>query len=81
VTTLAPPMFVFALSDTEALVPRTRLMLQAYHDLLASNHERLARWEPWAVQPVLDDTRAFLDASARNWIADSELPVAIAVCL
>lgn len=74
-------MFSFALSGPEALVPRTPLILQAYHDLLVSNHERLARWEPWAVQPpVLGDTRAFLDASARTWIAGSELPVAIAVC-
>ena len=78
---IAPPMFSFALSGPEALVPRTPLILQAYHDLLVSNHERLARWEPWAVQPpVLGDTRAFLDASARTWIAGSELPVAIAVC-
>jgi ribosomal-protein-serine acetyltransferase len=80
-STIAPPMFRFALSGTEVLVPRTPLILQAYHDLLVANHERLARWEPWAVQPpVLDDTRAFLDASAQNWIAGSELPVAVAVC-
>ena len=79
-TTIAPPMFLFPLSDEAALVPRTPLIAEAYHQLLAANHERLARWEPWAVSPpVLDETRAFLEASARNWLDGSELPVAIAV--
>jgi RimJ/RimL family protein N-acetyltransferase len=73
-------MFAFALSETEALLPRTPLILQPYHDLLVANHERLARWEPWAEQPpVLAETRGFLEATARNWIAGSELPTAIAV--
>jgi hypothetical protein len=45
-STIAPPMFRFALSGTEVLVPRTPLILQAYHELLVANHERLARWEP-----------------------------------
>jgi RimJ/RimL family protein N-acetyltransferase len=73
-------MFSFPLSGEAALVPRTPLLADAYHALLAANHERLARWEPWAVNPpVPDETRSFLEASARNWIDGSELPVAIAV--
>ena len=50
-TTIPPPMFRFPLSDEAALVPRTPLIAEAYHELLAANHERLARWEPWAASP------------------------------
>ncbi len=79
-TTIPPPMFSFPLSDDTVLVLRTPSITEAYHDLLAANHERLARWEPWAVSPpVLDETRSFLQASARNWLEGSELPVVIAV--
>ena len=79
-TTIPPPMFLCPLSQEAALVPRTPQIVGAYHELLAANHERLARWEPWAVSPpVLEETRAFLEAGARNWMDGSELPVAIAV--
>lgn len=79
-TTIPPPIFWFPLSADEALVPRTPLIASAYHDLVVANHERLARWEPWAVAPpTLGDTRSFLETGARNWLAGSELPVAIAV--
>ena len=79
-TAIPPPMFRCPLSESAALVPRTPLIAEAYHQLLAANHERLARWEPWALAPpALDETRSFLEASARNWLEGSELPVAIAV--
>lgn len=79
-TTIPPPMFSFPLSDDAALVPRTPSLAEPYHDLLAANHERLARWEPWAATPpVLADTRSFIEASARNWLAGTELPAVIAV--
>ena len=79
-TTIPPPMFSFPLSDQAALVPRTPSITGAYHELLVANHERLARWEPWAVKPpVPDETRSFLETTARNWLDGSELPVAIAV--
>jgi ribosomal-protein-serine acetyltransferase len=80
VTTIPPPMFSFPLSRGEILVPRTPLITDAYHVLLVANRERLARWEAWAiVPPVLAETRSFLEANARNWLAGLELPVAIAV--
>jgi ribosomal-protein-serine acetyltransferase len=80
VTTIAPPMFSFPLSGDEALVPRTPSITDAYHALLIANRERLAQWEPWAIAPpALEETRSFLEASARNWLAGLELPVAIAV--
>ncbi len=79
-TIIPPPMFSFPLSDDVALVPRTPFLADPYHDLLAANHERLARWEPWAAAPlVLAETRSFIEASARNWLAGTELPVVIAV--
>ncbi len=79
-TTIPLPMFSFPLSAEAALVPRTALLTAAYHALLAANHDRLARWEPWAVDPpVLEETRSFLEAGARSWLEGSELPVAIAV--
>jgi ribosomal-protein-serine acetyltransferase len=80
VTTIPPPLFSFPLSRDEALVPRTPSITDAYHALIVANRERLARWEPWAIAPpVLEETRSFLEASARNWLAGLELPVAIAV--
>jgi len=39
---MPPPMFSFLLSDDIALVPRTPSLAEAYHDLLAANHERIA---------------------------------------
>jgi len=80
VTTIPAPMFSFPLSDDVCLVPRTLAISQPYHDLVTANHQRLARWEPWAVAPpLLDETRSFVEASAQNWLAGSELPVVIAV--
>ena len=79
-TTIPPPMFIFPLTSGEALVPRTPLITDAYHALLVANRERLARWEEWAIAPpVLEETRSFLEADARDWLAGLELPVAIAV--
>lgn len=79
-TAVVAPMFSFPLSDDIALVPRTPSLAEAYHDLLAANHERLARWEPWAAAPpVLAETRSFIEASARNWLEGTELPVVIAI--
>ena len=79
-TTIPPPMFSFPLADDAILIPRTAAIIDAYHELLAANQERLARWEPWAAKPpVLDETRSFLEASGRSWLDGSELPVAIAV--
>jgi ribosomal-protein-serine acetyltransferase len=80
VTAIPPPLFSFSLAPGEALVPRTPALAEAYHDLVVANRERLARWEPWAAAPaVLEETRSYLEASMRNWLAGSELPVAIAV--
>ena len=79
-TTIPPPMFSLPLSDEAVLFLRTSSITEAYHELLAANRERLARWEPWAVKPpALEETRSFLEASARNWLDGSELPVAIAL--
>lgn len=80
VTTIPAPMFSFPIADDAVLIPRTAAITDAYHELVAENTERLARWEPWAGKPpVLDETRSFLEASGRNWLDGSELPVAIAV--
>jgi ribosomal-protein-serine acetyltransferase len=80
VTTIPPPMFSFPLSDDAVLILRTASIADAYHELVAANQERLARWEPWAVKtPVLSETRSFLEASAQNWLSGAELPVAIVV--
>ncbi len=77
---IPPPLFSFALGPGEALVPRTPSLAEAYNDLLIANRDRLARWEPWALAPpVLAETRSFLEAGMRNWLAGAELPAAIAV--
>jgi ribosomal-protein-serine acetyltransferase len=80
VTAIPSPLFSLSLGPGEALMPRTPSLTEAYHDLLVANRERLARWEPWALAPpVLAETRSFLEAGMRNWLAGSELPAAIAV--
>lgn len=79
-TTIPPPMFSFPLTDDAILILRTAAIIDAYHELLAVNQERLARWEPWAAKPpVREETQSFLEANARSWLDGSELPVAIAV--
>jgi ribosomal-protein-serine acetyltransferase len=61
-------------------VPRIPALADAYHDLLAANHEWLACWEPWAAAPPeRSETRAFIEPRARSWLASTELPVVIAV--
>jgi ribosomal-protein-serine acetyltransferase len=80
VTTIPAPMFSFPLAEDAVLILRTAAITDAYHELVAENTERLGRWEPWAGKPpVLEETRSFLEASGRNWLDGSELPVAIAV--
>jgi RimJ/RimL family protein N-acetyltransferase len=77
---LATAMFTFPLGADAALLPRTAALTEAYHEMLAANQQRLARWEPWAAQPPTpESTRAFLEASGRAWLEGTELPVAIAV--
>lgn len=73
-------MFSHRLDDETVLVLRTPAITEAYHALLTINQDRLARWEPWAAQPLtLEGTRSFLEAGARGWIEGSQLPVAIAL--
>jgi ribosomal-protein-serine acetyltransferase len=86
VPTLVTPMFTFPLGEDAVLLPRTTAITEAYHEMLAANHERLARWEPWAGQPpwvarppTSEGTRSFLEATGRAWLEGTELPVAIAV--
>jgi len=77
---LVTAMFTFPLGADAALLPRTAALTDAYHELLAANHKRLARWEPWAAQPPTpDSTQSYLEASGRAWLEGTELPVAIAV--
>ena len=79
-TTIPAPMFSFPLTEDAVLIPRTAAITDAYHELVAENTERLARWEPWATKPAeVEETRSFLETSGRNWLDGSELPVAIAV--
>ena len=79
-TTIPVPMFSHRLTDDIVLLLRTAAIADAYHELIVVNQKRLARWEPWAVQPPSpESTRAFLEAAGRSWLEGSELPVAIAV--
>lgn len=80
--TIVSPTFAMLLGEDAALLPRTPAITNAYHDLLVANQQRLARWEPWAAQPLtLDGTRAYLDGSARGWIDGTQLPTVIAVAV
>lgn len=77
---LVTAMFRFPLGEDAALLPQTAALTEAYHELLAANQERLARWEPWAAQPPTPErTRALLEATGRAWLEGTELPVTIAV--
>jgi ribosomal-protein-serine acetyltransferase len=80
VITIPPPMFSFPLAEDAVLILRTASITDAYNELVAVNQKRLTQWEPWADKPpVLEETRGFLETSARNWLAGTELPVVIAV--
>lgn len=77
---LVTAMFRFPLGEDAALLPQTAALTEAYHELLAANHERLARWEPWAAQPPTPErTRSLLEATGRAWLEGTELPITIAV--
>jgi ribosomal-protein-serine acetyltransferase len=79
-TAIPAPMFSHRLAEDAVLVLRTAAIADPYHEVLVANHERLARWEPWAVEPPIPEgTRSFLEAAGRSWLEGSELPVAIAV--
>ena len=78
-TTFLAPMFSHRLTDDAVPVLRTAAITDAYHELPVVNHERLARWEPWAVQPPTVEGTSFLEAAGRSWLEGSELPEAIAV--
>lgn len=70
------------LGTDAALLPRTPAIIDAYHELLVANQQRLACWEPWASDPLTPDgTRAYLDGSARGWIDGTQLPTVIAVAV
>lgn len=63
-----------------ALIVRTPAIAGPYHELLVANRERLARWEPWAANPIVfDETKAHLAASATKWADGTEIPTAIVV--
>jgi ribosomal-protein-serine acetyltransferase len=79
VSTVVTAMFSCPLGDDAALLPRTAAISDAYRELLAANHERLARWGWAAEPPTPDGTRSFLEESGRAWIEGAELPVAIAI--
>jgi ribosomal-protein-serine acetyltransferase len=79
-STVVTAVFTCSIGDDAALLPRTTAIADAYHALLVANHERLARWEPWAVEPPTPErTRSSLEAKGRAWLEGKELPVAIAV--
>ncbi|MGH8981819.1 MAG: GNAT family N-acetyltransferase [Acidimicrobiales bacterium] len=79
-TTIPTPLFTHRIADDAVLVPRTAAISDAYHELVTSNQERLARWERWALEPLTPDgTRNHLVAAGQGWLEGSELPVAIAV--
>ncbi|GAA2134980.1 GNAT family protein [Kitasatospora kazusensis] len=78
--TVVTPLFSFPLGDGAVLLPRTPDLLDAYQELLAANQERLARWEPWAVElPTPEATGANVRESARGWLAGEQVPTVIAV--
>jgi ribosomal-protein-serine acetyltransferase len=79
-STVVTAVFTCPIGDDAALLPRTTAIADAYHALLVANHERLARWEPWAFEPPTPErTRSSLEAKGRAWLDGREVPVAIAV--
>jgi ribosomal-protein-serine acetyltransferase len=79
VSTVVTAMFSCPLGDDAALLPRTAAISDAYHELMAANHERLARRGWPAEPPTPDSTRSLLEESGRAWLEGAELPVAIAI--
>lgn len=63
-STVVTAMFSCPLGDDAALLPRTAAISDAYHELQAANHERLARRGWAAAPPTPDGTRSLLEESA-----------------
>lgn len=78
-STVVMAMFSCLLGDDAVLLPRTAAISDAYYEMQAANHERLARRGWTAEPPTPDGTRSFLEASGRAWLEGAELPVAIAI--
>ncbi|MQY05177.1 GNAT family N-acetyltransferase [Actinomadura macrotermitis] len=75
-----PARFVHSLGPDAALLLRTPAIAEAFHELLAANQERLARWDPGAcpVPLTLENTRARLETNLRAALDGTQVPVAIA---
>lgn len=79
-TVIPAPLFRHPLADDAALVLRTPAIADQYHALIVANLERLALWEPWAVdEPTPESTRVVVEAAGRAWLEGLALPMAIAV--
>jgi ribosomal-protein-serine acetyltransferase len=73
-------MFQLAVDDEIALVLAEERHAQAMTDLIARNQRRLARWEPWAEQPVtLDGTRAYIRAALDDFVRGRQISTIIAL--
>lgn len=78
-TIVVPPTFSLSLGPDLALLPRLPTFAAAYHELLAVNQERLARWEPSADRRLsLDEVCAQLEGGARGWLQGDRLPTFLA---
>jgi ribosomal-protein-serine acetyltransferase len=73
-------MFQLAVDDEICLVLAEQRHAQAMTDLIARNQRRLARWEPWAEQPVtLDGTRAYIRAALDDFGRGRQVSTIIAL--
>jgi ribosomal-protein-serine acetyltransferase len=79
VSTVVTAMFSYPLGDDAALLPRIPAIRDAYHELQAANHHRLAPRGWPAEPPTPESTRSMLEASGRAWLDGEQLPLAIAV--
>lgn len=73
-------MFQLPVDDDIALVLAEVRHAQALTDLIQRNQDRLARWEPWAEQPVtLDSTRAYIRAALDDFLRGRQISTIITV--
>jgi ribosomal-protein-serine acetyltransferase len=75
---MATPLFVHDLGGSYRLALRDMSTVEAMHDLIVKNLDRLRRWEAWAQSDQhLDDLRAYTRAGLAEWADGRSLPCVI----
>jgi len=73
-------VFQLVVDDEITLVLAEERHAEAMTELIVRNHQRLARWEPWAEQPAtLESTRTYIRSALDDFVRGRQISTIIAV--